>query len=86
MKREGIDDCTAQPGGDPSPLDLAALESFYIGGAVHEVTISVFGRQTQVYGQMYVERVLSAKRSFPVPVVFIHGVMLTGATWGTTPA
>jgi hypothetical protein len=65
MKRDGTDDCTAQPREDPSPLDLAALESFYIGDAVHEVTISVFGRQTQVSGQMYVERVVSAKRSFP---------------------
>ena len=80
MERDGIDDCTAQPGEDPSPLDLAALQSFYIGGAVHVVTISVFGRQTQVYGQMYVERVVSAKRSLPVPVVFIHSGMLTGAT------
>jgi len=70
----------------PSRLDFATLESFYIRGADHEVTISVFGRQTQVYGQMYVERVVSAKRSFPVPVVFIHGGLLTGATLGTTPA
>ena len=67
----------------PARLDFATLESFYIGCPV---TISVFGRQTQVYGQMYVERVVSAKRSFPVPVVFIHGGLLTGATLGTTPA
>lgn len=49
------------------------------------MTTTLFGSDTQVSGAMYVQRMAPVQRSFPLPVVFIHGGMHTGATWETTP-
>jgi hypothetical protein len=40
------------------------------------------GAKLRCTAQMYVERVVFGKRSFPVPVVSIHGGTLTGAPLG----
>jgi len=66
-------------------LVLSSIENFYIGGQTRDVQTGTFGLQTQVRGQMYVEHYGPAGRSFPVPLIFIHGAVHTGAVWGTTP-
>jgi pimeloyl-ACP methyl ester carboxylesterase len=68
------------------PLTLAALESFYVGGTTREVDGGeMFGRDVQVSGAIYVQRLVPTARSFPLPVLFIHGGMHSGVTWETTP-
>lgn len=66
-------------------LNLAALESFYVGGAPRQVQHKVFGLETQVTGAMYVQRMVPQERRFPIPLVFVHGGMHSGVTWETTP-
>ncbi|MDH4565200.1 hypothetical protein E8E95_00680 [Pseudomonas sp. BN414] len=66
-------------------LNLAALESFYVGGALRQVQHRIFGTETQVSGAMYVQRLVPQERHFPFPVIFVHGGMHSGVTWETTP-
>ena len=68
----------------PEPLIFAVLESFYVGGDLKDVT-GLFGPEQQVIGSMYVRRSVPVVRQLPLPVVFVHGGMHTGATWETTP-
>ncbi len=68
-----------------SALNLAALESFYVGGSPRQVQHRIFGAETQVTGAMYVQRLVPQERRFPFPVVFVHGGMHSGVTWETTP-
>ena len=58
-------------------LVLGAFESFYVGGTTREV-VGAFGPDTQISGQMYVQRMAPAQRRFPLPIIFIHGGMHTG--------
>ena len=67
------------------PITLSALESFYVGGEVREVETEVFGPDRQVQDAVYVQRLAPSHRSFPFPVLFIHGGMHSGVTWETTP-
>lgn len=67
------------------PLQLASLESFYIGGVEHTITRRDGLTSTRVSGAMYVQRLVPVRRSFTLPVVMIHGGVHTGATWETTP-
>jgi pimeloyl-ACP methyl ester carboxylesterase len=67
------------------PLSISEFESFYVGGTVRQVEQKLFGRQNQVSGAMYVQRLVPKHRRFPFPVVFIHGGMHTGVTRETTP-
>ncbi|MCS3835654.1 pimeloyl-ACP methyl ester carboxylesterase [Pseudomonas sp. JAI111] len=66
-------------------LNLATLESFYVGGRLRQVQHEIFGLETQVTGAMYVQRMVPQKRCFPFPIVFLHGGMHSGVTWETTP-
>ena len=66
------------------PLALGAIETFYVGGQPRDV-VGLFGPDTQVSGQMYVQHLASATVTFGLPVVFVHGGMHTGVTWETTP-
>lgn len=68
-----------------SALNLAALESFYVGGTPRQVQHRIFGMETQVAGAMYVQRLVPQERRFPFPIVFVHGGMHSGVTWETTP-
>src|ERR1700744_3281240 len=68
-----------------TPFILDLIECFYVGGSTRDVSKSLLGDQTQVYGQMFVERTVPAGRTFPFPVVFIHGGLHTGVTWENTP-
>ncbi|MGV9869246.1 hypothetical protein [Rhodococcus koreensis] len=66
-------------------LNLAKLESFYVGGSQRPVTTSMGGPDHIVADAMYVQHMSPRDKTFPLPVVFLHGGLHTGVTWETTP-
>lgn len=53
---------------------------FYIGGSY-----SAHGNSTIASGQIYVEHLVPANLSQPFPLLFIHGLGMTGTNFLTTP-
>ena len=62
------------------PLVLARDGFMYVGGK----TMPVDGRE-YVYGQMYVEIRIPAKRTHPYPIIMVHGGSMSGTNYTGTP-
>jgi len=83
-----------------SPISLASIRSFFIGGTTAVVSglpveyrsMVLNGAPRKVdpngeheYGQMYVQEYRLANPRHPHPVLLWHGGGMTGCTWETTP-
>ena len=62
------------------PLNLASTSYFFVGG---KIDTSVEG--SPMFGQMYVEYMIPARRSHPYPIVMVHGGSQTGTNFTGTP-
>src|SRR5882762_8436881 len=62
------------------PLALARDGFIYVGGK----TMTVQGREF-VYGQMYVEIRIPAKKTKPYPIIMVHGGTMSGTNFTGTP-
>src|SRR5262249_4177031 len=62
------------------PLNLARASYFFVGG---KIDTSVEG--SPMFGQMYVEYMIPARRSHPYPIVMVHGGSQTGTNFTGTP-
>lgn len=78
---------------DQAPLVLRRQGTFYVGGSIQfrdPNTSSTTPDPRSLPGyiavdQMYVEYQVPARRTFPFPIVFMHGGGHTGEYWRTTP-
>jgi pimeloyl-ACP methyl ester carboxylesterase len=66
-------------------LVLSSIDSFYVGGSRRKIVDHQLGPSESVVGAMYVQRLVPANRTLPLPLVFIHGGVHCGVTWETTP-
>jgi pimeloyl-ACP methyl ester carboxylesterase len=62
------------------PLTLSSTSYFFVGGKMDP---SVDG--SPMFGQMYVEYMVPARRSHPYPIVMVHGGSQTGTNFTGTP-
>lgn len=77
----GLAACTTpMPDGEPARGGAAARESFYVGGRY----VGEPGKEIMA-GQMYVEKLVPAKVTQPLPLVLVHGAAQTATNWLTTP-
>jgi pimeloyl-ACP methyl ester carboxylesterase len=73
--------------GAETPLVLQSVGSFFVGGRMVTRTaaeVGVYGGGSQAMDQMYVQYMIPQAAAKP-PVVMIHGSILTGKTYETTP-
>lgn len=78
---------------EDAPLVLKKQGTFYVGGTLEfrdPNTSQTTSDPRLVPGhiavnQMYVEYQIPARKTFPYPIVFMHGGSHTGAFWRTTP-
>ena len=86
--------------GQPTPLSLREIRSFFVGGTIRRVqglpieqrrfaqngpVRSIDPNGDHLCGQMYVQAYLQAHPTRRVPLLLWHGGGMTGANWETTP-
>ena len=64
----------------PEPLALAQASYFFVGGKIDTATDG-----SPMFGHMYVEYMIPARRSEPYPIVMVHGGSQTGTNFTGTP-
>jgi pimeloyl-ACP methyl ester carboxylesterase len=62
------------------PLTLSSTSYFFVGG---KIDFAIDG--SPMFGQMYVEYMVPARRSHPYPIVMVHGGSQTGTNFTGTP-
>src|SRR5882757_2513700 len=67
-------------GQERGPLTLARASYFFVGG---KIDTAIDG--SPMFGQMYVEYMIPARRTYPYPIIMVHGGGQTGSNFTGTP-
>jgi len=67
-------------GQERGPLTLARASYFFVGG---KIDTAIEG--SPMFGQMYVEYMIPARRTHPYPIIMVHGGGQTGTNFTGTP-